>query len=236
MSGLPIPAWRSCTAPASTLAVTRAVSLLGLCLMVAGTLGCQQMGAIAYYLGPERKQKAEYTFPKEAVVAVVFDPARPEYDIPVFQRALQSRLEEEFRSKKSTVTFVPIEDWFSLRRDNKDYSTWSVRRIGQELKAEYVLYLRLDECRTRITRDVPVVEPYVALRAKVILTRDSSEKPRVWPEEDRGRELKVSRPAEDAGDANVMDSAATKLGIDTAVLLARFFFEYSLEDKAPVEH
>lgn len=217
-------------------ALARGAALVVVTFSLVAGLGCKQIGALSYYLGPERKQKAEFTFPKSAVIALVFDPARPEYDAPVFQRALQARLEGEFRTNKSTATFVPIEDWFALRRDNKDYSTWSVRRIGQELKAEYVLYVRIDECRTRLSRDVPVVEPYVALRAKVILTRDSSEKPRVWPEEERGRELKVSRPAEDAGDPNVEDTASSNLGMDTAVLLARYFFEYSLEDKADTAH
>lgn len=204
---------------------------LMLAAALALTSGCKQLGAIGYYLSPEHKQKAEFVFPKDAVIALVFDAREPQFDNPIFQRSVQSKLEEEFRTRKSGARFVPIEDWFVLRRDNKDYKSWSIRRIGQELKAEYVLYLKLDEFRARLSREVPVIEPLVVLRAKVVLTRDSNEKPRIWPDEESGRELKVSRPAEEASQPSVEDIAVTKLGADTGVLLARFFFEVSLEEK-----
>lgn len=197
--------------------------------------GCDAIKAIAYYLRPAAIDPAEYEFPADARVLLMLDPARPGYDNPVFSKALHDRMVEIFREKKSSAELIAPREVGALKRDNPDFRSWSIRRIGSELKATHVLYARVDFLQSRQTPDYPVLEPRVSMRLKVIAVERPDGDARVWPTEREGREVTCERQSQEAGDPSVEDATMTKLGRDTAYLVALPFFKHDQEEKRPRE-
>lgn len=204
-------------------------------LMGAALAGCNILGPIAYYLGPPRIQKAEFTFPASGRVAVVVDYVRREQENPVFSQALVEKLIEIFRDRKSSTRLVPPEELLDLRKRHRDFPDWSLQRIGRELEAEQVLCLRVEDLTLRVAPDDPVVYPRVVLRAMVIGTDRPPDRPRLWPDDPEGREVPCSRPPQEAAGMNAHDQAAIKLASDTAHILATLFFDTDLEQPVPRE-
>ncbi|MBI5864601.1 MAG: hypothetical protein HZB38_08845 [Planctomycetes bacterium] len=211
----------------------RKVGLLaiGLCLIAA----CDAFKAAVYYLQPKQTQKAEFTFPNDAVVAVMLDPAQPEYESPVFNRAFHDRLVEIFREHKSNARLIPQAELLALRRANADFDKWPVRHVGQELGATHVLYVRIDKLLARPSADSPILEPIANLRIKVIGVNLPDKDARLWPtKEEKDRAIQATRRASEA-DPGQADSELAKLGREIAYLVAAPFFEIDLEEKPPHE-
>jgi hypothetical protein len=213
----------------------RAAAVVSAGLLGTALVGCNLLGPIAYYLGPPRVQKAEFALTDRGRVAVVVDYVRREQENPVFTQALVEKLIEIFREKKSSTRLVPPEELLELRRTHRDFSGWSLQRIGRELNAEQVLWLRVENLTLRLAPDDPVLYPRVVLRVAVIGSDRPPERPRLWPEEPEGREVSCSRPPQEAGDFHTQDLAAISLARDTAHLLATLFFDTDLEQPLPRE-
>jgi hypothetical protein len=209
-----------------------AVALLPL---VCTSIGCNILGPAAYYLGPRRIQKAEFML-TEGRLAVVIEAAHPEQDNPVFNQALFDKLAEILRERKVPSELVPYRDLLELRQaGRRDFGKWSLQRIGRELRATQVLYLRIEKLQLRQTPDHPLVTPEVSLRYKVIGVREPSAHARLWPKEAEGRQVSRTRPAQEATDARLIDGEARKLAHDTAYLIAEPFTDVDLEERPPTE-
>lgn len=213
----------------------RAAAVVGVGLLGAALAGCNILGPITYYLGPPRVHKAEFPLTSRGRVAVVVDYVRREQENPVFAQALVEKLIEIFREKKSSTRLVPPEELLELRRTHRDFSEWSLQRIGRELNAEQVLWLRVENLTLRVAPDDPVLYPAVVLRVMVIGSDRPPERPRLWPQELEGREVSCRRPPQEASDFHAQDLAAIKLARDTAYLLATLFFDTDLEQPLPKE-
>lgn len=196
--------------------------------------GCNIVKGLSYFLSPERIAKAEYKF-TTGKLAVVIDPARPDEVNPVFEQALVQKLQEIFLEKKSKIEFIPYAEIMALRQRNEDFRTWPIQRIGHELGADYVLYLRQDRLNSRSSPSYPVIEPAVTLRSKLIDVAKPAEQARVWPPEKEGREVTCSRQTQQVTGVDLVDSEMSKLGKDTAYLVVIPFFDTSEEVKPPVE-
>lgn len=211
------------------------VIVLALPMLASAAAGCGAATPLAYYFSPRHIQKAEYTFPGDARIAVLIEPARPDAEHPVFNRALYDRVAQTFREKKSTAVLLSPDEVSALRSQHADFATWSIQRIGRTLRASHVLYVRIDELQLRTTPDVPVIEPRVTLHEKVILVDSPQHDARVWPGDQEGRLVTCSRPSGEVSDSAEEDDAVRKLGFDTAYFVAMPFFETDLEEKRPVE-
>jgi predicted small lipoprotein YifL len=203
--------------------------------LLAPLSGCG-LKAAAYFLSPPQVKEAEFEFPERAQVALVLDPARPQFEHPVFERALYDRLVEIFREKKSTAELIAPREAMSLKRQHADFGSWSVQKIGRELGATHVLYVRVAELQSRESSAHPVLNPRAELRVKVISVERPPESARVWPiEEKDGRTFSSSRQIEESADSTAEDSAMTKLARDIGWLVASPFFKLDLEEKPPQE-
>lgn len=196
--------------------------------------GCHALGGLFVLLGPRRIQKAEHKFSSERV-AIFIDPAHPESDSPVFDRALYDQIVEIFREKKVKAEIVPYADIARLQQEHPDFKKWTVQRVGREAEAGEVLYIRVDRLQLRESRDHPMISPAVELHMKVIGVELPPQHARLWPDVPEGKLITCTRPPEEfAGPASI-DTAATKLGKDTAQLVAGSFYDVDLEEKTPKE-
>lgn len=211
-----------------------ALPLLALLCACALLAGCNIVKGFSYFFSPERVAKAEHKL-ETGKLAVVIDPARPDEVNPVFEQALVQKLQEIFSEKKSKIEFVPYAEIMALRQQHEDFGKWPIQRIGHELGADYVLYLRQDKLSSHSSPSHPLLEPSVLLRAKLIETDKPPEQARVWPPEKEGREVACSRQTQQATGIDLVDSEMAKLGKDTAWLVVIPFFDTSEEVKPPVE-
>lgn len=207
-----------------------AAGLLVLCT----STGCNILGPAAYYLGPRRIQKAEFKL-TEGRLAVVIEAVRPEQDNPVFNQALFDKLAEIFREQKIESALVSHREVLELRQAHPDFEKWSLQRIGRELRAEQVLYLRIENLQLRETPDHPLVTPEISLCSKVVGVHAPTPHARLWPEEAEGRAISCKRPSKEATDTEVVDTEAWKLAHDTAHLVSHPFFDVDLEERTPRE-
>lgn len=218
-SGFPV-------SPASSRSLLLPAAVAALALTLAG---CNILGPIAYYTSPPQIAKAEHKFKEGDRLAVVIDPAQQGESNPVFEQALIERVAEMFREKRGKATIVPMRDVVALRRQ-PEYRTWSVQRIGRELGASHVLYLKQERLSLRESPEHPILHPYVILRAKLIAVNEPSDKARVWPAEVEGREVRCQRPMQEYTTPEDTDTAIRKLGYDTAYFVGYPFFDMDMEE------
>ena len=199
--------------------------------------GCNFLGPIAYYLSPPQIQEPEFEIPAGGTVALLIEGRSPQDDNPVFNAALYERLELMLREGESQATLMPLHAASDLRREHADFSKWSLQKIGRELNADYLLYLKIERLVIQPSLDHPLLTPEVALRMKLIGVREAAGHARLWPEEKTGRPVNCKRQYSEAGDTNpdAADAETRKLGYDTAYWISMPFIKVDLEEKPPVE-
>lgn len=210
-------------------------------LAIAGPLlpGCVAFRFIAYMFSPRQVQKAEFTFPTDSRVLLMLESERPEEENPVFNRAMFDKLVELFREKKSTAHLVSPLEVLTLRRNNEDFASWTIQRVGRELKCDYVIYLKVQKLQVQTTPDVQVLEPRFDAKMKVICVDHPATEARVFPpsqsDDKEGRDIHVTRQADVTSDNRGIDSAVIKLGKDCAHYVIAPFFELDQEESTPQE-
>jgi len=209
---------------------------LAWCLLatLAAAAGCNIIGPAAYYLRPPQIQKPEFKL-TDGRVAVLIDSARGVPENPVFNESLYSKVVEISRVKKRKTTFVPLREIVGLRHANSDFAHWSVQRIGRELNAEQVLYIKIARLDVSEGADLPVAEPVVEVHTSVIGVNTTPDLARLWPREKAGRPEKAERQAQTIGGPGDVDIVLRKLAYDLAWRLTVPFFDTDLETPLPVE-
>lgn len=210
------------------------VPCLGIVLLTQA--GCNIVAAVAYFLEPPRTQPAEIKL-KDERLAMLVETARPEEANMVFLQALHEKTADIFQEQKIKAQLVPLDDILELQHENPDFADWSVQKIGQKLGADYVLYVRVDRLQLQRSPDMPLLEPYVQMRLKLIDTRKPAEEARVWPgsNEREGRAVHRARVTKEVGDAVLLDDESAKLGKDAAWVVSQWFYEVDLEQRTPWE-
>lgn len=210
--------------------------MLAACLLLALAPGCSLLGPIAYYFRPPQIQKAAHPLPRNARLAVLFDAASPQYEAPVFEQALFTKLQEYFRRYESDAELIPLAEVLALRRAHSDdFPTWSVQRVGRELNADYVLWLRIEELSARESAGHPLLTPRVVLYSKLIAVAHPPADARVWPDAEEGERIECTRQAAEYTSPQAADLELAKLGKDTAWFVMMPFFDVDLEQPRPVE-
>lgn len=212
---------------------------LGIVLCAAAILiaGCgQQLGAMLYFLSPQRMHKPEIELTK-ARLAILIEFADPTAENPVFARALHDIIADQFTERKLKAKVVPFDELARLRSENADFSTWSVQRIGRRANAEQVLYIRIETFIIHEEPGHPLIEPKVDMRLKVIDARASAKEGSVqlWPPEPEGRQIALSRAPKEAGTSRHIDDEVKKLARQSGRIAARIFVEYDEEEELPRE-
>ena len=128
--------------------------------------------------------------------------ARANHANPVFETTFHKRVVELLRENKVKAEILAYDEIDRLRQSHSDFASWSVQKIGRELNADQVLYVRIEELRLA-QKNNPLLIPSVALRLKLIAPRAPAANARLWPDADRerdGREVTCKRqPGENEG-------------------------------------
>jgi hypothetical protein len=216
-------------------AVRVAVTTLGAALFALS--GCNIVGSLMYFTLPPQVQKREFEL-TSGRLAVLVEMARPEQDNPVFAEAFHERLVEIFREqKKIRAQVIPYMDVVRLRQKHADFYKWSLPEIGRRLKADQVLYVRVESLELYTDPGSPVLAPQVRLRLAVVDPNAPAGTSRLWPppEEREGRIIERGRHQRPVDSTTIVDSETRKLARDAAVLAAMPFYDVDLEEPVPWE-
>jgi hypothetical protein len=205
---------------------------LTLAVLLVPAAGCNIVGPLGVLFAPPQIQKAEVTLTKSRL-ALLVEYARTEDENPVFTQTFRERLAEILKEKKVNEQLVPAQELARLQQANPDFGKWNLQRVARELRAEQVLYVRIDRLVIRPTPDHPLMEPGVMMHAKLISASAEAKAARLWPPaaEREGRELSRSRPPQEAADARAIDEETTKLAKDAALLMAMPFYDVDKEER-----
>lgn len=211
----------------------RSAPLLALTALLSLLMACQQAGMLGYLLGPRQIEKPQYVLDTDRVVLLIDPPPTAEMH-PLFARELHKKTISVLKELEVETQIVPFNETFRLQQD-PDYLSWTVQRIGSELRSNEVVHLQLTAFVLRESPNHPLLKPEVKLRVKVIDTHAKRGAARVWPNDINGFEIVVTRQPREAGSMRDMDREAQKLGRDTAQQVARLFAEWDREETVPVE-
>jgi len=206
--------------------------LLTLAALLVPATGCNIIGPLGVLFAPPQIQKAEVKLTKERL-ALLVEYARSEDESPVFTQVFHERLAEILKEKKANDRVVDAKELARVQQANPDFGKWNLQRVARELKAEQVLYIRIDRLVIRPTPDHPLMEPAVVMHAKLIGASAEAKAARLWPPgaERDGREISRSRPPQEATDARAIDEETTKLAKDAALLAAMPFYDVDTEER-----
>ncbi len=219
--------------------VSRRVGNLTICLATLVSLtGCgQQIGALLYISGAYKETTpTQVEMEPGSQLAMLVDYANPDQVNPIFARTLQSRFERLLTEQKVDVRVVPFGDVVRARSREADFDKWPISRVGRQMNADYVMYVRVTSLRLQRTPDVPLLEPSVSARMKVIAVDAPDSSARLWPEGEKdGKLFEVNRAAREFSHPDEVDHEATRLARELAWHLSRPFHKHDPEDKPPLE-
>lgn len=212
-------ATRACARALPTLSLGAAL-LLGL-----GIGGCNYLIPASYLIEGPPKEEARYELPRRKTVVYVDDRAnrmtraalRTAVGEEVGTLLLQQALVPEVISAKDAVAYA-------RRVDTSDKQV-SIRKIGEAVGAEQVIYIDVDDYR--ISSDGATPQPAAVVNVKVI---DVASGARLWPDGTDAGETLVVRTREQsldlygssAGRRKVEDALAKQLAED----VSKLFYEH----------
>lgn len=215
------------------LRVAAGMLLLGL---IAGSLGCNIVGATVLMMHPPVMQDAEVEL-TEGRLAIFIEYAQPRQENAVFTQTFYDRLVEILREQEVAAQVVPLQEVLRLRQKHPDFRQWSLQRVGRKLDADQILYVRVERLSLRSAPGQPLLEPVAELRMKLIDPRAIATPARLWPprNEPEGRAIHRARQTREAADSVLLDAETVKLAKDAAWLAAKPFYKWDTEKKDPWE-
>lgn len=203
-------------------AVARAAAMLLVCIAAAG---CNYLMPAAYIIEGPPKEPARYELPRRKTVVYVDDQAnrmtRAALRVAVGEEVgtalLQQALVPEVISSKDAVAYA-------RKVDTSDKQV-SIRKIGEAVGAEQVVYVNIEEYR--ISADGATPRPAAIVNVKVI---DVGSGARLWPDGTdagerlivRTREMSTDLYNSSAGRRRVEDELAKQVGED----ISKLFYEH----------
>lgn len=214
----------------------RAVAILALASTLA-LAGCASLGSALYFLQPRQWQPPEFEF-TGGRLAVLIEPARNDFDNPLFSFAVQEKLTEILRLQRVNIDVLAPEELRRLQQANVDFPRWSLQRVGREANCNYVLYIRLRDLVLTERGDSPIISPLADFTAKLIGVDDPDDKAVLWPsspQEREGRAFRVNRPPTERGGPETVDREARALAHDAARRIAKVFYKHDAEEREKPE-
>jgi hypothetical protein len=178
---------------------------------------------------PETEYPAEYAI-KGRSLAILVDMPSPTLssEYPQVRTSLADTIAKIFTARKACGPIVPSHVVEAARRDNPDFATWSVSRVGKHFNVDLVLHVEIVDFRVRAPRSTNVYHGYAV--AKICLVSPEKDE-QVWPPLAPPRPIEAESlpeaevPAPTSQEAILVDGFAEKI--------ARLFYSYK-EGEEPI--
>ena len=134
-------------------------------IVVASMSGCEIPGYVANVIVGPKKIPAVYEPVNRPIVVFVDDPADrlPSRELG---NLLAGRIGEDLVAQGVIEQVIPPIMVERLKAANTDFAKWPVDKVGQQVGAQQVLYVLVQDCQ--ITEDNLIYRPTIAVRVKMI--------------------------------------------------------------------
>ncbi len=189
-----------------------------------GSAGCQQMAALLAVAAGGDTTPAEVRLTDGPLVLLVDDPDQLGV-VPDAIRALYDETKAELSSHDVNDRLIGWDAVQRLRESESDFDEMSIRKIGETLGAEQVIYLRVKYWATRETPTDPQFKGTWRVGMKIISTERKPDV-RLWPKDATDRTIVVETDPELTDARSAETQVARTLGRKLARAVARHFYAH----------
>jgi hypothetical protein len=202
-----------------------AVAALGL---VSGS-GCQQLGAIAYFLRPPVETvKAVYTLPSGSVLVLV-DDDQGLVRSPTVKSAVVDALARELKAHKISEKVTTNEELARMRQAEPNFDQRGARELGRMAEADTVLLLSTQAFAMDDELEMASSPAKFAVTVRVIDAKaETKDKVRLWPSETSEREghlVEGVLQAHELRNIKTLPEAQERLAATLAAEVAKLFYD-----------
>lgn len=211
--------------PISSDWLARTPILLSACLL----FGCgPSAGAMFYWLGLGQQQQvpAQFTLTRGPLAIFVDDPDGL-LSVPEASTALIEELANLFARNNINHQVVPAERVARLIYSRPATNSWSIRKVGEELGAQQVLYIQVRQFRLRQQPRDPIFQGQWTVAIKVIST-ERKHNVRLWPKRPEGQQVKVTTPMHPPQGSGYEVKLARRMAKMLARKIAFYFYKHPL--------
>ncbi len=198
------------------------VALLLFCMASIG--GCAL--GVLFVPDPRQLVKAEYRIPKDKKVAILIDDNLAPLPNAKMKNKLAEKIFNILIANKAIKDYQVIK-YEKVRRianrvvDNKKIS---IKKVGELVKADYVIYINIIEFNLQSDADNPLIKPIARAYVKVIEVETGN---RVWPVSFLGKEvIATQRMAAELANSSHNSEYTNKLLNALAEQIANLFFDH----------
>jgi hypothetical protein len=211
------------------------VILLGTAALPILTSGCgAQIGAMLYHLGlyPREtiEKKCELT---GAALLILVDDDQETLDNPRPSQYLAEAIQQELAKHEINTNVIDQQKLNQLRMSDPKFNQRGAREIGQQLGAEQVLWLQIQDYNGGIRPEDIDKKARYAVTVKVINSKaKTKEEVRLWPPSTEGELIQVNSNPHEHRSAKSEDALAKQLSTKLAEEVVRLFRDYLVDETA----
>ncbi len=201
-------------------------------LLIAGATGCQQAGAMMYFLGVGQYKRvpAEYKLPKAPTLILVDDEQNLVHPSTA-REALVESLAAELRQRRLVDRITTSEELAQLRLTYTDLHDRGAREVGQLAGADTVLWIQitrfgLPDDLERVMSEVPFGATVKVLNALA----ESRDEVRLWPEQREGKYVEVTLSPHDLRRSRDLSHAHQTMAVELAEEIGKLFYAHTVEE------
>jgi hypothetical protein len=201
----------------------------GLVLLLLLMVGCDAAGYSLWLLTPRKteKVKAEYEGLAEHTVAIlIYSSQDIQYEFPNVRLTLATRIRGEMERQIKDVRVIDPLAVARYQDENLHWDSRSKRTIGEDLKADYVLFITLIDYRMTLPGTIDAYQAQISAEAHLYRTAAEDDEP-IW-ETDEAIEIIFPKkgPRYSAGSLPFVQAGAER---EFAQTIVRFFYDHEVE-------
>ena len=187
--------------------------------------GCGRLGVL---LMPDPRPfvAAQYKIPKGKKVAILIDDDLSPLPAATMKSELAKQIYDILIKNKAIKDYQKV-DYEKVRRACTKVTQGkkvSIRQVGQQVKADYIIYVNVIEFNLQSDPENPLIKPRARAYVKIIEVSSGN---RVWPVDFVGREvIATDRMSADLASSSKRSEYADKLLATLAENIAQLFFDH----------
>ncbi len=168
--------------------------------------------------------KAEFKLTKGPIL-VFIDDHDSKIEQPIAIRECHDTIADNFARFDVNTRVIPFSEWQHLEQTEEKYDKMSIRRVGEKLGAEQIVYVRIDQFTLQSEPGAPLYKGLFSSRVKVLST-EREPNVRLWPREEAGRLVRVETAPVSTGGEKSPNDIARELGQRMGKQVAGLFYEH----------
>ena len=213
---------------------SRRLVAAGLALLATVSLaGCDELGALGYFMGVGRNEKieAEFELPDSTLLILVDDPSE-KVRWPRARTLLAKYIGDELLDHDAVPTIVRPEALARLRSLDVAFENYPAAAIGRKLEADTVLFIEVRDFFAPLEIEDTGTAAKLTVSVKVLDANENkrAHKVRLWPTDSGGHIVEAQLKGVEVHQLDGEKAVAQELARKAAIRVARLFHRHTFGD------